>query len=189
MYARLTLVFALLVLILPVADAKKKPPLPDEVLKAHTVLFVVFPDAHAPLTNPPASEVIRNDMQTAMTKWGRFRLVNTLDADLVIVVRKGHVEAPTFSLPPTDKGPLNHPNSGAPTPDPMITPRDGGQRTAARLRAEEDSFEVYRGGAQHPLDAPAVWEYKGAGVLRGPKVEAIERFRKAIEESEKQQKP
>jgi len=195
MSMRSVLAPVLLLLVIAQAQAKKKEQLPDEVLKAQTVLFLIFPDARAPLTNPPAVETIRDDMEKAMMKWGRFRVARTGNADLLIVARKGHVEPPTYILPPNDKGPVNHPNSGGPAPDPntpgLAPPRESAQRTAAALLAEEDSFEVYRGGIEHPLDAAAIWQYRAVNALRGPKVPAIERFRKAIEESERQlqQKP
>jgi hypothetical protein len=50
---------------------------------------------------------------------------------------------------------------------------------------------VYRGGGEYPLDAPPVWRYIAKGSLDAPQVAAVEQFRKAIEESEKQrqQKP
>jgi hypothetical protein len=52
-------------------------------------------------------------------------------------------------------------------------------------------FEVYRGRGEYPLDTAPVWRYIAKGSLDGPQVVAVERFRKAIDESEKQrqQKP
>ena len=52
-------------------------------------------------------------------------------------------------------------------------------------------FEVYRGGVDYPLDAAPVWRYIAKGALNEPQVAAVEQFRKAIDESEKQrqQKP
>jgi hypothetical protein len=55
----------------------------------------------------------------------------------------------------------------------------------------EDSFEVYRGGLQYPLDAAPVWRYIAKDGLNGPQVTAVEQFQKVLSESEKQhqQKP
>jgi hypothetical protein len=55
----------------------------------------------------------------------------------------------------------------------------------------EDSFEVYRGGVEYPLDAPSIWRYMGKNALDGPQVKAVEEFKNAITESEQvsQQKP
>jgi hypothetical protein len=56
----------------------------------------------------------------------------------------------------------------------------------------EDSFEVYRGRVDYPLDAPAVWRYMAKNALDElPEVVAVEQFRNAINEAEQQsqQKP
>jgi hypothetical protein len=49
---------------------------------------------------------------------------------------------------------------------------------------------VYRSGTSDtstsPLDAPAVWRYSGKDALEAPTVPAVEAFRSAIAESEKQ---
>lgn len=56
----------------------------------------------------------------------------------------------------------------------------------------EDSFEVYRGRVDYPLDAPAGWRYVAKDALdEFPEVVAVEQFRNAINEAERQsqQKP
>jgi hypothetical protein len=52
-------------------------------------------------------------------------------------------------------------------------------------------FEVYLGRIDYPLDAPPIWRFSAKNALNGPQIPAVEQFRKAIEESEKQrqQKP
>jgi hypothetical protein len=44
----------------------------------------------------------------------------------------------------------------------------------------------YRGGVEYPLDASPVFRYTAKDSLNAPQVTAVEQFRKAIEESEKQ---
>ena len=51
-----------------------------------------------------------------------------------------------------------------------------------------DTFEVYRGRMEYPLDNAPVWRYLAKDGLRSPDVPAVEAFRKLIEEAEKQQK-
>src|SRR2546430_4445744 len=47
-------------------------------------------DLGEPLTNPSANSASREDVERAITKWGRFRLVmDSQTADLIIAVRKG----------------------------------------------------------------------------------------------------
>ena len=62
-----------------------------------------------------------------------------------------------------------------------------GPRVTNEAGPSEDAFEVYRGGVQTPLDAPAVWRYIAEDCLRPPKVSAVEEFRKAIADAEKPQ--
>jgi hypothetical protein len=47
------------------------------------------------------------------------------------------------------------------------------------------------GGIDYPLDAPPLWRYTAKDALKSPRVDAVEQFRKAINESEqqRQQKP
>jgi hypothetical protein len=191
MSMRLSLVFVLALQLVSPAAAKKKV-LPDEVLKAQTVIILILPDGGL-LTNETDVHAIQDDMEKAFEKWGRFRSVYGMTADLVIVGRRGHAEAPKLSLPP----PVTlHPNTGTAMPDRNAPGMPGPsaaerQRTVDELRLEEDSFEVYRGGVDSPLEKPPLWQYKAKGALHGPKVAAVEKFRKAIDESEKQrqQKP
>jgi hypothetical protein len=55
----------------------------------------------------------------------------------------------------------------------------------------QDSFEVYLGKTQYPLDSPPIWRYIAKDCLRAPTVSAVEQFRKAVAESEQlqQKKP
>jgi hypothetical protein len=197
MSIRLLIVFFLSLLSVFQADAKnkKKQAVPDDVLEAQTALLVISADTRAPLTNETDVQAIRDDLEKAFTKWDRFRIVHSPTADLVIVAHQGHVEAPEILAPPLEDRSVFHLNNGNPTLDPNSpgapTPRGSAQRTANELRLEEDTFEVYRGGVDHPLDASPVWQYRAKLALHGPKVAAVEHFRKAIDESEKQrqQKP
>ena len=43
-----------------------------------------------------------------------------------------------------------------------------------------------RGGVEYPLDVSPVWRYSAKDSLSAPQVVAVEQFRQAIEESEKQ---
>jgi hypothetical protein len=191
-----------------VAKNKKKQLLPDIVLNAQRVLVVIRPDAGESLTDPMANRTARDEVERAISKWGRFNLVmESQTADLVIAVRKGHAGGPMISNSPVDNRPVVFQPSGQPSgtggrigaqqgrsPDltnPGLGPEDNGPRIGNQIGASEDMFEVYLGGLEYPLDAAPIWRYLGKNALNGPQVAAIEQFRKAIEESEKQrsQKP
>jgi hypothetical protein len=201
------MIFSIFVLLLAplAAKSKKKQVLPDYVLKAQTVLVVIHPDAGEPLTAPTANRTAQDNVERALMEWGRFRLVmEAQTADLVIAVRKGHAGGPTISNYPTDNRPvIIQPSDGnirlggqqGRPPDRTNPDLGGSPDSDPRIRNEigpsEDTFEVYRGGVEHPLDTSPVWRYMARDALNGSKVTAVEQFRKTLSESEKQgqQKP
>jgi hypothetical protein len=201
MSGRISIVFLALLLMVSQADAKnkKKQLLPDYVLHAQRVVVVIFPDAGEPLTSPNANRIAEDNVEKAMMNWGRFNLVmDTVTADLVIAVRKGHAGGPIITHSPADSRPTIYQpgdagvriggQQGRP-PDlanPGIGPVDRGPGISNQIGSSEDTFEVYRGGVEYPLDSSPVWRYIAKDSLNGPQVPAVEQFRKAIDESEKQ---
>jgi hypothetical protein len=186
------------------AKAKKKQTLPEYVLKATTVLVVVNPEAGEPLEQPMANATARENVEKALMEWGRFRLVmDGAESDLVIAVRtgSGKMMQPTIKGGPIDSRPGVGQSTDSSirigaqqgTPPPLTDPGMGGPQNGPRMSNQvgpsEDTFEVYRGGVQDPLDAPTVWRYIAKDCLREPKVTAVEEFRNAIAEAEKPQVP
>jgi hypothetical protein len=197
----------------PLAGAKNKDkqPLPDYVLRAETVFVVIDPRAGEPLTDPSANRTAQEEVEKALSKWGRFRFaVDAQTADLVFVVRRGtgRTVTPTIRNLPTDNRPvILQPSEnggriggqqGRP-PDlsqPGLGPQpDDSPRAQTEIGSSDDMLEVYRGRVEYPLDSSAVWRYIGKDALRAPSVPAVEQFHKAVDESEKiaakkkQQKP
>jgi hypothetical protein len=201
MSGRVPIAFLVLLLLVPQASAKKKKKqlLPDYVLQAQTVAVVIRPEAGEPLTNPTANLSARNNVENAITKWGRFRVINDAQAaDLIIAVRKGHPNGPTIRNAPADKPPNDPPIGDIPDASQTGHPPDlpTGPGPPPQIRNEigptEDSFEVYMGRFGHALDGPAVWRYMAKDALDNwPEVVAVEQFRNAINEAERQsqQKP
>jgi hypothetical protein len=198
------LLLATLLAVPAVAKAKKKQTLPEYVLKATTVLVVVSPEAGEPLEQPMANATARENVEKALMEWGRFRLVmDGAESDLVIAVRtgSGKMVQPTIKGGPIDSRPGVGQSTDSSirigaqqgTPPPLTDPGMGGPQNGPRMSNQvgpsEDTFEVYRGGVQNPLDAPAVWRYIAQDCLREPKVSAVEEFRNAIAEAEKPQVP
>ena len=200
--------FCLVVLVIaPLAHAKnkKRQELPDYVLNAQTVLVVIHPDAGEPVTNPTANRTAQENVEKALVKWNRFSLVmESQTADLIIAVRRGHAGGPTIRNSPADNRPIVfQPNDGDTRvgaqrgnppglTDPGLGgPQDRGPRISNQIGSSEDTFEVYRGGGEYPLDAAPLWRYIAKNALDGPQVTAVEQFRKAMTDSEKQrqQKP
>jgi hypothetical protein len=88
-FCSLGLLAALLVLPANAKD-KKKPTLPDYVLRATRVLVVVSPDAGEPLDQPMANTTARENVEKALLEWGRLQpVMDGQETDLVIAVRTG----------------------------------------------------------------------------------------------------
>jgi len=208
MSCRLPIVFFVLFLLTPlvIAKDKKKPTLPDLILKAQTVYVVIHPDAGEPLTDPTANRTAEDAVEKAIMKWGRFSLVpGSQTADLIIAVRKGHAAGPTIRNSPADDRPVTvQPNGEGGTrigghqghppdlSDPGLGgPTDRGPQISNQIGPSEDAFEVYMGRVDYPLDAPPLWRYMAKDALKAPRVDAVEQFKKAIDESEqkRQHKP
>ena len=196
-----SLVLAMFCVVAAGKDKKKKILLPADVLQARTAIVVVDPDAGMPVDAPTANRTAQEDVEKALTNWGRFELVNNVwGADLVIEVRKGSgkIAQPTIGGLPTNSRPgvYEPTNSGSRTSIGTIPPM-GGPSPAGAQRPEpspqveagtpDDVFAVYRGKRQDPLDAPSVWRYTAKDALRSPGVPAVDAFRKLIAEAEKQQ--
>ena len=203
MVSRISIVFLFLLLLVPPSDAKnkKKQLLPDYVLQAQNVLVVIQPDAGESLLNLGENRAAQDAVENAITKWGRFRLTtNAQVADLVIAVRKGNKSGPVITHSPVDNRPVVfQPQIGgaqtgqqAGRPPDLTQPMPGGlgdnrgPQIGNQIGSSEDEFEVYMGGRDYPLDGPPLWRYAGKDSLNAPQVAAVEQFRKAIEESEKQ---
>jgi hypothetical protein len=190
----------MLLAVVPFAAAKNKQALPGYVLQAQTVAVMVPPDAGEPIANPTANRTARQNVEKAPSQWGRFQLVTDAQvADLVVAVRKGHKSGPTIANSPTDNRPITVQSGDGTTrvgvqqgrPSDLNYPLPGeptGPRPGNEIGGNEDSFEVYQGRVQYPLDKAPLWRYRGNNALDAPQVPAVEQFRKAIAESEKQQK-
>jgi hypothetical protein len=199
--------------LLALAKDKKKAPLPEDVLRAHTVLVIVDPTAGVDAQDPNANRLARTDVEQALMKWGRFTTVQEgFTADLIIMVRKGNgkIVQPTIGGTPVNGTPPVSIGSTS-TPDESTThaagrwghsgiggdPSNAGTQPATpqpqvEAGQTQDTFVVYRDDLKDvpiadwsPLDAPAVWRYTAKNALESPSVPAVEAFRKAIAESEK----
>lgn len=188
------------------ASAKKKDKvyLPAFVLKAQTVLVVILPDSGEPIDDITANRKAQEEVEKAFLKWGRYRLaLDTDQADLVVGVRKGtgKIANPTINGGPVDSRPgtiettdnqirigvqQGHPPdvSQPGTSTGSNGPNDRAH-TGMQVGAAEDTFQVYQGAVQYPVDNPPVWKFIAKDGLKPPTVAAVEQFRKAVEESEK----
>lgn len=203
----LIVIAALLVAMTSGARDKSKDNVPAYVLEAHTVSVLIDPQAGMDVRDPQANRTAQRDVETALLNWGRFQTtLNSREADLLVVVRKGNgrIANATIADPsqnrrpgaidPTDSGvfvgaqrgsPNGYPSNTTNASDPgsgQIAQRGGPQMEVGEA---EDSFVVYRGNVDNPLDAPAAWRLIQHDSLRSPGVPAVNAFRKAVEQAEK----
>jgi hypothetical protein len=188
-----TLIAVCLLTTLGFAKDKKKNTLPTYVLRAQTVAVIIDPTAGFTVDDPRANQVARQDVENALLSWGRYNpILQTNDADLIVVVRKGNGRMVNDTI--HDPRQNNRPGSvltadngvslngqhgtSSPQPSPEPTPQmDIGQ--------SEDSFLVYEGGGDRPLDRAPVWRYTAKDGLLSPAVPAVDAFRKAVADAEK----
>lgn len=198
---RVLLLLVLLSTSLAIAGNKKKPLLPVYVLKARTVAVLIDPNAGTSVTSPLANKTAQEDVEKAIMKWGRFTpVMDTQTADLVITVRKGSgkIVQPTIGgLPtndhpvvvqPTDSGIRIGGQKGRSPDSRQPAPQDTNPHPQTEIGPSEDMFVVYEGHVESPLDRAPAWRYMTKDALHSPNVPAVEEFRKAIEETEKQLK-
>ena len=184
------------------AKDKSKPTIPEYVLKARTVRVVVDPEAGEPLDEPNANAIARDNVEKALSEWGRLQpmMDGVVEPDLVIVVRTGSGRAmrPTVKGGPIDQrgGVAQSTDSTIriggqrgqnPNADPNMDPINRGPHVSNEIGPSDDSFAVYRGDTADALDAPAVWRYVAKDCLRAPAMKAVEEFRKALADAEKVQ--
>lgn len=182
------------------ANDKKKVVLPAVVLKAQSAAVLIDPEAGISPSAPLENKTAQEDVERALTKWGRFRAVlSTMSPDLIIVIRKGNgkMVQPTIGgtspnnrpviLQPSDGGIRIGGQKGQSPDGTQSDPQRSSPQPQVGVGASEDSFVVYDGTVSDPLDRAPLWRYVAKNGLHSPEVPAVEEFRKLIEEAEKQQ--
>lgn len=203
MLFRVRVILGLILVLAALAPAKdkKKHALPAFVLSARTVLVVVEPNAGVSVTDPAANKTAAEDVEKAIMKWGWLTpVMDAQTADLIITVRKGHgrMVEPTIAggrvndrpvvVESTDNAVRFGAQRGQNTELGQQTPQDNAPHPQTEVGPSEDTFAVYQGRADRPLERSPIWRYVGKDALRGPSVPAVAEFRKLVEETQKQQK-
>jgi hypothetical protein len=158
---------------------------------------VIDPDAGVSPSSPNENRTDQEDVEKALMNWGRFSpTLDLIDADLVISVRRAHGKAisNTTGGVPNDRPVIIEPinsgirlgaQQGTSTPVTEGSPPPG-PRPQTEIGPTEDTFILYRGGVEYPLDSPPVWRYAAKDALSSPSVPAVAQFQKVIEETEKE---
>ncbi len=194
----------LLCLFSPFAVSKKKdkPVVPEILLRAQTVVVLIQAEVGEPMNDPTANSKAREEVEKALMRWGRYRLVQeTSSADIVVRVKKGSDKAatPTINGGPVDSRPVTvestdnairigakqgHPTDGSQQiPEAIST--DGRAHPGVEAGPSEDTFQVYIGGESYRPYSASIWSYRAKNALQAPEVVAVQQFRKAITDAEK----
>jgi hypothetical protein len=191
----------------------KKAKVPDYVLQAHTVCVLIDPDAGTSLTDPLANKTAQDEVEKALMRWGRFSPVQDPgQADLIIVIRHGtgKIAERTIGNMPTNDRPATVQQAGnqiriggqqgrSPNAPQQTQPQDTQPEQQTEIAPpRQDELIVYRGysgsaplgsGAREDLHTqPMAWRIDQKDALKAPEVRAVAEFRKAIEDTEKEQK-
>lgn len=194
---------SLLIAVPGLAKSKDKT-LPPYILTARTVAVIIDSSAGIDPEDPRANQVAQKDVETALVNWGRFEpVIGSTGADLLIVIRKGHGKLvdTTIGDPrqnnragvinPTDNG-INvgaqHGNPPNPGGAPIgVGPPSQSQSPQPQMEigGREDSFLVFDGKVEKPLDGAPGWRYMAQDGLKPHGVPAVDEFRKAVAAADK----
>jgi len=183
------------------ANKKEKAPLPELVLRAHSVAVLILPGTRETIADPAGNRKAQEDVEKALMKWGRYQLTQEAStADIVIGVRRGTgtVASPTVGgpIPDTRPGTIettdNSIRIGVQKGRPPGETQSGdagaaGGRAATGVESggAEDAFEVFLGGDGYSPNNAPLWVFRKVDGLKAPTMSAVEQFRKAVAETEK----
>jgi hypothetical protein len=197
--------------LLLVSAAAQKTPISatykEDILRARLVAVVASSQSE-PVGDLQENQRTRLDVENAITKWGRYQITqDTNVADLIIVVRKGRTRGATIDdtrignpgviLYPTDTGATISVGHGQTQPrSRTYPPHEAQPRVGTEAGSTDDLLEVYLGrtpriddasrdATQYPLDEPPIWFYTATDALKPPRVEAVTKFREAVDAAAK----
>lgn len=172
---RMASVWLLLVFVLAL-KAEDKNPIQAVVKNATYVMVTTYSgDIFSPDVSPDDRRAAQN-VQDAIQKWGRYKLVYKAgEADLILVVRtgrlaevKGGVQVGTQRVGDT-------------------TSRSHGSAIGGEVGDPQDTLEVYM--ASRGINGPPLWRGRAQGGLKAPEMQLVKEFRSKVEAPEKKKKP
>jgi hypothetical protein len=111
----------------------------------------------------------------------RPAVIDPTDTGIAIGVQRGQPPPYAGDIPDASQGSSIPPQNGSNGPMTEDRPQP---RAEIGNSVAEDSFLVYRGRIQNPLDAPPVWRYEAKNALKPHTVPAVDAFRKAMNEAD-----
>lgn len=175
MLKRMASVWFLLVFALAL-KAEDKNPIQAVVKNATYVMVTTYSgDVFSPDVSPEDRHAVQN-VQDAIQKWGRYKLVyNRGEADLILVVRTGR---------------LAEVKAGVQVGTQRVgdtTSRSHGSAIGAEVGDPQDTLEVYM--ASRGMNGPPLWRGRAQGGLKAPEMQLVKEFRSKVETPEKKKKP
>lgn len=112
---------------------------------------------------------------------GRPVAIDPTDNGIDAGAQRGQAPPYAGDMPDASQGSVNGPLNG-----PVNGSMDQRPHPQAEMgsSAAEDSFIVYQGKIDAPLDAPPVWRCEAKNALKPHSVPAVDAFRKAVDEAE-----
>ena len=139
------------------------------VIKNATYVYVMAysGDVVSPEVMPDDRHAVQN-VQSAMEKWGRYKLVyNRGEADLVLVVRTGRLAEVKGGV--------------------VVGMHGSGQSIGGEVGDPQDTLEVYR--ASQGINGPPLWRGRAQDGLKAPEMRLVQELRSKVEAPEKKKKP
>ena len=166
----------------PLQGNAKKPSLPEVFETARTV-YVECPDGD--ITSMKLDREDRNailDLQDGIEDWARYTLSRSrLDADLILVVRKGRVwrDQPNSTSLPGSGTPIGH----TPIQNPADASRGPNDSTSQDgFRREKDQLSVYTLQSNGKLKGP-IWNDEMDRGLQSPSILLLQRLKAQVEKA------
>ena len=158
-----------LLLLATLVGAKDKPPMPAIVTNATYVMVTTYDgDVFSPNVTPEDRQAV-GDVQEAIQKWGRYKLVYKREqADLILVVRTGRVLEV--------KG-------GVQVGTSTDRPRGTAQSIGAEAGDPLDSLSVFI--ASQGIDSSPLWRGRSADGFNAPEIKLVKEFRSKVEAAAK----
>lgn len=156
--------------------AEDKTAIPAVVKNATYVMVTTYSgDVFSPNVSPEDRHAVQN-VQDAIQKWGRYKLVyNRGEADLILVVRTGR---------------LAEVKAGVQVGTQRVgdtTSRSHGSAIGGEVGDPQDTLEVYM--ASQGINGPPQWRGRAQGGLKAPEMQLVREFRSKVEAPEKKKKP
>lgn len=193
---RVLLLALIVALALPVGAKNKKSELPMQVVAAQFVYITsLHGDSFNPNTTPEEREAM-NKLESYVRTWGRYKVVyRPEEANLMLIVKTASMVEGRISNAPIDPtspqarvGVGNIPaDPGQAQPDPRLNPNLGGLGTGVDVSSDpNDMLMVSLDPQASAANASFVWRRSARKGLQGPKPELFEEFRKAVDDTERQ---